>query len=198
MYLNITHEQDFNDLMLYLKEKYPKELFDLDGIGKQLDLSKFSKDFFGKSTKTTTDISVDQNSNVDDITVINYKNKSNSFLMKKTISSNSESGIHRNKSSTELHITHKSTNASTIEEKVNDYKKLLNKELVNLIEKEHTKEEERQRFFSSITDPKEKKYYTKLYEKQRAEANRQIVELNEVNERKAIMYSIKLKRETNH
>ena len=125
-------------------------------------------------------------------------NKSNSFLMKKTISSNSESGIHRNKSSTELHITHKSTNASTIEEKVNDYKKLLNKELVNLIEKEHTKEEERQRFFSSITDPKEKKYYTKLYEKQRAEANRQIVELNEVNERKAIMYSIKLKRDTNH
>ena len=124
-------------------------------------------------------------------------NKSNSFLIKKTNSLNSESGIHRNKSSTELHITHKSTNASTIEEKVNDYKKLLNKELVNLIEKEHIKEEERKRFFSSIVDQKEKKYYSKLYEKQRAEANRQIVELNEVNERKAIMYSIKLKRETN-
>ena len=124
-------------------------------------------------------------------------NKSNSFLIKKTNSLNSESGIHRNKSSTELHITHKSTNASTIEEKVNDYKKLLNKELVNLIEKEHIKEEERKRFFSSIVDPKEKTYYSKLYEKQRAEANRQIVELNEVNERKAIMYSIKLKRETN-
>ena len=56
MYLNISYEQDFNDLMLHLKEKYPKELFDLDGIGKQLDLSKFSKDFFGKLTKTTSDI----------------------------------------------------------------------------------------------------------------------------------------------
>ena len=75
MYLNITYEQDFNDLMLYLKEKYPRELFDLDGIGKQLDLSRFSKDFFGKSTKTTTDISVDQNSNVDDISVISYTNE---------------------------------------------------------------------------------------------------------------------------
>ena len=75
MYLNISYEQDFNDLMLHLKEKYPKELFDLDGIGKQLDLSKFSKDFFGKSTKTTSDISVDQNSNVDDVSVISYTNE---------------------------------------------------------------------------------------------------------------------------
>ena len=69
------YEQDFNDLMLHLKEKYPKELFDLDGIGKQLDLSKFSKDFFGKSIKTTSDISVDQNSNVDDVSVISYTNE---------------------------------------------------------------------------------------------------------------------------
>ena len=75
MYLNISYDQDFNDLMLHLKEKYPKELFDLDGIGKQLDLSKFSKDFFGKLTKTTSDISVDQNSNVDDISVISYTNE---------------------------------------------------------------------------------------------------------------------------
>ena len=75
MYLNISYEQEFNDLMLYLKEKYPKELFDLDGIGKQLDLSKFSKDFFGKSIKTTTDKSIDQNSNVDDISVISYTNE---------------------------------------------------------------------------------------------------------------------------
>ncbi len=75
MYLNISYEQDFNDLMLHLKEKYPRELFDLDGIGKQLDLSKFSKDFFGKSIKTTSDISVDQNSNVDDVSVISYTNE---------------------------------------------------------------------------------------------------------------------------
>ena len=75
MYLNISYEQDFNDLMLHLKEKYPKELFDLDGIGKQLDLSKFSKDFFGKLTKTTSDVSVDQNSNVDDVSVISYTNE---------------------------------------------------------------------------------------------------------------------------
>lgn len=71
MYIEISYEQEFNDLMMYLKGKYSKDLFDLDGIGKQLDLCKFSKDFFG-TAKVTTDVSVDQNSNVDDVSVISY------------------------------------------------------------------------------------------------------------------------------
>lgn len=75
MYLKVTYEQEFDDLMMYLRGKYSEELFDLDGIGEQLDLSKFSKKFFSKATKTTADISVDQNSNVDDVSVISYTNE---------------------------------------------------------------------------------------------------------------------------
>jgi len=75
MYLKISYEQEFDDLMMYLRGKYPSELFDVDGIGVQLDLAKFSKSFFSKKVKTTTDISVDQNSNVDDVSVISYTNE---------------------------------------------------------------------------------------------------------------------------
>ena len=75
MYIKITYDSEFDDLLMYLRGKYPRELFDLDGIGSQLDLSKFSKEFFSQKVKTTTDISVDQNSNVDDISVISYTNE---------------------------------------------------------------------------------------------------------------------------
>jgi ribonucleoside-triphosphate reductase len=56
---------------MYLKSKYGQKLFDLEGIGKQTDMTTFSKDFFGSKT-TTADISVDSNSNVDDMSVIAY------------------------------------------------------------------------------------------------------------------------------
>jgi anaerobic ribonucleoside-triphosphate reductase len=75
MYLKVSYEQEFDDLMMYLRGKYPAELFDVDGIGVQSDLAKFSKGFFSKSVKTTSDISVDQNSNVDDVSVISYTNE---------------------------------------------------------------------------------------------------------------------------
>ena len=75
MYLKVSYEQEFDDLMMYLRGKYPAELFDVDGIGIQSDLAKFSKGFFSKSVKTTSDVSVDQNSNVDDVSVISYTNE---------------------------------------------------------------------------------------------------------------------------
>ena len=55
---------------MYLKGKYPDKLFNLDGIGEQTDMSKFSKKFF--SAKVTSDASIDANANVDDISVIAY------------------------------------------------------------------------------------------------------------------------------
>jgi ribonucleoside-triphosphate reductase (formate) len=70
LYLKTTYEEQFDDLMMYLKGKYGKELFDMDGIGEQLDLSKFSKKFF--SSNVTADASIDANANVDDISVIAY------------------------------------------------------------------------------------------------------------------------------
>jgi len=70
MYIKVTYDQEFEDLIMYLKSKYPPKLFDLDGIGEQTDMSKFSKKFF--SVNTTADASVDANANVDDISVIAY------------------------------------------------------------------------------------------------------------------------------
>ena len=70
MYTRISYDQEFVDHYMYLKGKYPKELFNLEGIGDQLDIAKFSRDFF--STKTVADVSVDSNSNVDDNSVMAY------------------------------------------------------------------------------------------------------------------------------
>lgn len=70
MYIPVTYEQDFDDLWIHLKSKYPDELFDLDGVGKQLDMSAFSKAFF--SANVTADASIDANANVDDMSVIAY------------------------------------------------------------------------------------------------------------------------------
>lgn len=71
-YLKTTFDDDFSDLLMFLKSKYGKKLFNIDGIGdQQTDFSAFSKDFF--STRTTTaDISIDANSNVDTLDVIAY------------------------------------------------------------------------------------------------------------------------------
>ena len=44
----------------------------IDGIGKQMDLNKFSKDFF-KNAGTTADVSVDANANVVAHTSVEYK-----------------------------------------------------------------------------------------------------------------------------
>jgi anaerobic ribonucleoside-triphosphate reductase len=71
LYIRTTYDNDFEDLYMYLKSKYGQKLFDLEGIGKQTDMTTFSKDFFGSKT-TTADISVDSNSNVDDMSVIAY------------------------------------------------------------------------------------------------------------------------------
>jgi ribonucleoside-triphosphate reductase len=70
MYFKTNYAQEFDDLYMHLKAKYPDKLFDLDGIGKQMDMSEFSKNFF--SSKVASDASVDANANVDDTSVITY------------------------------------------------------------------------------------------------------------------------------
>lgn len=74
MYFKVTFDDEFEDLIMYLKSKYSKELFDLEGIGKQTDMCKFGKKFFSDST-AVSDLSVDANSNVDDLTVVAYENE---------------------------------------------------------------------------------------------------------------------------
>jgi ribonucleoside-triphosphate reductase len=75
MYIKTSFEQEFDDVIMYLRGKYKKEIFDADGIGEQLDLNKFSKKFFAPTTSTTADASIDGNSNVDDASVISYTNE---------------------------------------------------------------------------------------------------------------------------
>lgn len=71
MFFKVSWDEDFDTLMMHLWSKYGKELFTLDGIGEQMDLSAFSKKFF--NTKgTTADVSVDANANVFSKTSIEY------------------------------------------------------------------------------------------------------------------------------
>lgn len=75
MYIKTTYDQDFDDLYMHLRSKYPQKLFDADGIGKQTDMSAFSKSFFASSV--TADASIDANANVDDMSVIAYETEIN-------------------------------------------------------------------------------------------------------------------------
>lgn len=73
MYFRTTYTNEFDDLYMHLKSKYPQKLFDLDGIGKQMDMSDFSKNFF--ASNVTSDASIDSNANCDDVSVIAYTNE---------------------------------------------------------------------------------------------------------------------------
>jgi len=38
MYIKFDYDKNFNELMMHLKAKYPAKLFDMDGIGEQMDI----------------------------------------------------------------------------------------------------------------------------------------------------------------
>ena len=67
-----AYKEGFKDLMIGLEDKYGKEIFEQNGIGSQLDISKMSKKFF-KSMTTTADVSIDANANVSDRSVISHR-----------------------------------------------------------------------------------------------------------------------------
>lgn len=71
MYFKVSWDQDFDTLMMHLWAKYGRDVFTQNGIGDQLDLNKFSKDFFNNNT-TTADVSIDANANVSGKTIIDY------------------------------------------------------------------------------------------------------------------------------
>lgn len=70
MNVELSYDKEFGELLDLLRIKYGAEIFEIEGIGSQLDLNKFSKEFF--STKTTADASIDDNSNVGDSSIISY------------------------------------------------------------------------------------------------------------------------------
>lgn len=72
MYVRHSYDEDFEQLYLDLKDKYPKNIFQLEGIDEsQLDMTQFSKNYFLK--KNVADASVDQNANIQIKTVTTYK-----------------------------------------------------------------------------------------------------------------------------
>lgn len=58
-----SFQPEFVEGLRNIEKKYGFELFQISGIGKQLDINWFAKQFFGKKTNTA-DVSVDSNSNV--------------------------------------------------------------------------------------------------------------------------------------
>ena len=73
MKIDFKFSKEFDRFMGSLEgSPHYKELADLDGIGKQMDMVGFSKDFFGKPP-SVADVSVDSNANVDDKSVIAYE-----------------------------------------------------------------------------------------------------------------------------
>ncbi len=75
MQINISYDKEFIDDLNKLKKlKYGEELFELDGIGSQLDINKFSKVFF-KKKQATADVSTDANSNMDEVNIVHYRNE---------------------------------------------------------------------------------------------------------------------------
>ncbi len=74
MDINYSYTKEFEDVMNKLKkEKNFEELAHLDGILDQIDMVKFSKNFFKKDVNPTADVSVDSNSNVEDSSMIAYE-----------------------------------------------------------------------------------------------------------------------------
>lgn len=74
MQINFSYDPQFNELISTLKMKYPAKLFDMEGIGSQLDFNEYSKAFF-ESMEVVADHSIDSNANVDgkDVITFNYE-----------------------------------------------------------------------------------------------------------------------------
>jgi anaerobic ribonucleoside-triphosphate reductase len=73
MLIEYSYDVNFRNTFRKLQKlNKSEELLELEGIGSQLDVAKFSKKFFNKKSGTTADLSVDANSNVDDVNVIQY------------------------------------------------------------------------------------------------------------------------------
>lgn len=66
MQITYGFKKEFDDLMFNLRTKYGEELFNIDGIGRQLDIDHFAKNFFNttKGGGATADVSIDANANV--------------------------------------------------------------------------------------------------------------------------------------
>lgn len=75
MFAKLNYDAKFEAILEGIEIDYGTEIFDIEGIGKQLDISEYGRKFFSNS-KNIADDSVDANANVDDVTVVAYENES--------------------------------------------------------------------------------------------------------------------------
>ena len=75
MFAKLNYDAKFDKILEAIAASHGQEIFDLEGIGKQLDISEYGKKFFSNS-ENVADESVDANANVDDVTVVAYENES--------------------------------------------------------------------------------------------------------------------------
>lgn len=78
MFIKQSYDDEFQHLLLDLKDRYPKKLFQLNGIDDEsLDIVKYSKKYFSKSKgKTISDNTVDPNANVRIRNIATYQTES--------------------------------------------------------------------------------------------------------------------------
>ena len=69
--IGMSYDPKFVALWNNLKEVYGEEIFDLDGVGKQLDIAQFRREYFSNKS-TVADVSIDGNANVTDNGVVAY------------------------------------------------------------------------------------------------------------------------------
>ena len=75
MFAKLNYDAKFESILEGIESDCGTEIFDIEGIGKQLDISEYGRKFFSNS-KNIADDSVDANANVDDVTVVAYENES--------------------------------------------------------------------------------------------------------------------------
>ena len=96
IFIKQSYDDGFQHLLLDLKDKYPKSIFQLEGIDEsQLDITQYTQNYFIKG-KPVADSTIDSNANVQSKDISNYKaemhkaeDKLNSlFLLWKTAKKN--------------------------------------------------------------------------------------------------------------
>lgn len=81
-FVKFSFDNNFVNAMEELSKKYGDEIFEIQGIAsKHLDISQFSRDFFGNSSNVA-DVSVDSNANVKEKNISQYNYEANKSIMR--------------------------------------------------------------------------------------------------------------------
>lgn len=85
--VRLSYEDEFVNLMSSLKAKYPRKVFQIQGLSNEnLDINAFSKNFFGKSAskaaRNVANISSDPNANISSMTISQWTTEHGKGILK--------------------------------------------------------------------------------------------------------------------